>query len=279
MRKQPLAAALAATVLGLTLGSCADDQAEPAASDVDRTPTSTSESAPSPSSPGASTSAPAQSVPASPSASALATPTTTPTSGQSSASGSGGDGQAGSPDIASMLLPASRMGKLNEQWTWAAGSDFGTEPANLTACHKVELQVIGADDVAVREYTSRLDATVRAYHLVASFADDVTARRAYAVLQSWRDDCRRRLEQRDRGADGVQVTPAEPVRSLAEAASSYVVFAPTATGSARIDNVASALRGSVVDVVVVRLEGNDFNYPRGGTPAAVGVRTAAERSG
>ena len=277
MRKQRLVAALATCALGLSSVSCAGDQAEPAASDVDET--ATTDSSPSASSSSAApSSAASESEPTStlsvselPSATVGASPSGT-------TRGGAGDG-AGGADVAAMLLPATRMGKLNAEWTWSSGNDFDTEPANLTACHRVELEVIGAEDVAVREYTSRLDAAVRAYHLVASLPDDVTARRAYSVLQSWRDGCRQRLERRAQGEDDVHVSPAEPLRTAADSASSYVVFQPTATGSARIDNVASALDGSLVHLVVVRVEGNDFNYPRGATPAAVGVRNAVQRSG
>lgn len=130
----------------------------------------------------------------------------------------------------------------------------------------------------MREYTSDLDANVRAFHLVAGFPDDVTAGRAYSVLQSWRSDCARRLEQRSPGNDRVHVSPADSVRSKAEAAASYVVIRPTATGVPRIDNVGIGHTDRVVHLVVVKLEGDDFNYPRGQTPAAVGVRNAAERS-
>ena len=271
MRKPLVTPALAVAALGLVLSSCAADDPEPTATDVEESPAVTSAPA-SPStssSPSTTTKSPEPSEPA-----ATLSVSEEPSATLTSPTSSGAD-----VDVASALLPVDRMGKLNAEWTWSTGNDFGTEPANLAACHRVELEAIGAEDVAVREYTSRLDAGVRAYHLVAAFPDDVTARRAYSVLQSWRDGCQQRLEQRAKGSDGVKVSSAEPVSTRGGTASSYVVFQPTATGSTGIENVATAMAGSVVDLVVVKLEGDDFNYPRGRTPAAVGVRNAAERSG
>ena len=271
MRKPRPSSAAAAAVLVLVLSSCAADDPEPTASDVEESPSTTSAPTSPSTSPSASatTGSPASSEPA-----ATVSVSEEPSATMTPPSNNGAD-----VEVASMLLAADRMGKLNAEWTWSTGNDFDTEPANLAACHRVELEAIGAEDVAVREYTSRLDAAVRAYHLVAAFPDDVTARRAYSVLQSWRDGCQQRLEQRAKGSDGVKVSSAEPVSTRDGTASSYVVFQPTATGSTRIENVGTSLAGSVVDLVVVKLEGDDFNYPQGRTPAAVGVRNAAERSG
>ncbi len=182
-------------------------------------------------------------------------------------------------DPGSLLLPASRIGKLNAEWRWAAGNDFDTEPERLVACHRAALLDIGAEEVAVREYSSDLDANAAAFHLVAALPDEETARRLYAVMESWRSGCQRRLEARARGRDRVKVTELEPVSTGADAAATYVIFQPTATGSARIENVGIARDGRVVTVVVVKLEGQDFNYPRGRTPAALTLRNAAPATG
>lgn len=266
MRKPPAAAtALVAAALALTLTACGEDDAEPTAAEVEETPSSPSSSATS-SSPTASNS------PKEASASSASTPTLsvseqpTPTVTRPSAA----------VKVASMLLPADRMGALNAEWTWSAGNDFDSEPEGLASCHRAALQDVGAEKVAVREYTSELDAGVRAHHLVARMPDDLTARRAYAVLDSWRDGCQARLEARAKGKDGVRVTDPERVTSDADAATSYVVFQPTATGSTRVENVALARDSRVVHLVVVELEGDDFSYPRGRTPAAVGVRNATQ---
>jgi hypothetical protein len=273
MRKPCLTATVAAAALGLVLSSCAADDAEPAAADADESPSATT----APTSPSTSTSPSGSATTQSLEPSEPAT--TSSLSEEPSATMTPPSRGGVDVDVASMLLPADRMGKLNAEWTWSSGNDFDTEPANLAACHRVELEVIGAEDVAVREYTSRLDAGVRAYHLVAVFPDEMTARRAYSVLQSWRDGCRQRLEQRAKGRDGVKVSSPDPVSIPGGTGSSYVVFQPTATGSTRVENVGTALAGSVIDLVVVKLEGDDFNYPRGRTPAAVGVRNAAQRGG
>ena len=147
------------------------------------------------------------------------------------------------------------------------------------ACHRAALSDVGAQQVAVREYTSDLDANTAAFHLVATVPDDKTGQRLHAVLESWHSDCARRLEAQQRGDDGVKVSDLERVDTGADAAATYVVMQPTATGAALIENVGIARDGDVVTVTVFKLEGEDFNYPRGRTPAAVTLRNAAAMSG
>jgi hypothetical protein len=267
MRQPRLSALLAAAALGLTLGSCANDDAEPAANGAAETPTTATSATSTTSSPSTPTqsSSPADSPSAeesSPTLTASEQPTATlvPT--------------AAAVDLDELLLPPGRMGKLNTEWRWLAGNDFDTEPDRLVVCHRFGLADVGAEDVAVREFTSDLDANVRAFHLVARFPDAKTARRVMSVLESWHGSCRARLEKRSPGRDRVRVSALEPVASAAAAATSYVVMQPTATGSARIENVGIARDERLVTVVVVKLEGEDFNYPRGRTPAAVGLRNA-----
>jgi hypothetical protein len=263
----PLGIAVLATgAMVLGLSSCADD-AEPSGADAGETPSATT------------TSPSLETEPTEPSATistADETPATDEPTETLTAEGEPSDAPA-PVAVAAQLLPAERMGKLNEAWTWRVGSDYRREPKDVAVCHRTPMTVIGADKVAVRDYTSELDAQVRAFHLVARFADDVTARRGYAVLESWRDSCKRRLEEESKGQDGVHLSGPERVSSPADAASSYTVFQPTATGTTQVDNVAISRDGELVDLVVVRLEGDDFNYPRGRTPAAVAVRNAAEQ--
>lgn len=269
-RTQPRPLGLAALATGamvLGLAGCSDD-AEPTAGDAAETPTS------------ASSSASVETTETEPSAT-ISTATETPATDEPTetltAETESSQAPAAPVAVAAQLLPADRMGKLNAQWTWTVGSDYRREPKGVAVCHRTPMTVIGADKVAVRDYTSPLDAQVRAFHLVARFVDDVTARRAYAVLESWRDSCRKRLEESSKGGDGVHLSGPERVTSPADAASSYTVFQPTATGTTQVDNVAISRDAEMVDLVVVRLEGDDFNYPRGRTPAAVAVRNAAEQ--
>ena len=257
-----VATTLVALGLTLTLASCADD-AEPTGSEADSSPSATS-SAASPSTP---TDLPSSSEPT---ATVSVTEESSPTMTAETS-----DAPQAPVDVAAALLPASRVGKLNQEWTWRAGNDFDSEPDDLVSCHRFPLEAIGASRVAVRDYTSALDAGVRAHHLVAGFADDVTARRAYSVLESWRAGCQKRLEQKSKGRDGIRVSTPDPVRGAGETAMSYLVAKPSPTGSSLLEDVAAARSGRVVHVVVVRLEGDDYNYPRGRTPAGVSVRNAA----
>lgn len=183
--------------------------------------------------------------------------------------------ETGEVDLTARLLPASQVGRLNTEWRWTAATDFDTEPRRLVACHRAALIDIGAQEVAVREYTSDLDANAAAFLLVAATPDEETGRRLYTVLESWQSDCQRRLEARAEGRGGVKVTDLVPVDAGPGPAATYEIFQPTPTDSARIENVGIALEGRVVTVAVIKIEGQDFNYPRGRTPAAVTLRNAA----
>jgi hypothetical protein len=273
MRQPRLPALLAAAALGLTLGSCANE-AEPAADDTNETPT-TASSATSATSTTSGPATPTQSSSPTDFPSATESSQTLTSSEQPTATSTR---TAAAVDLDELLLPPGRMGKLNAEWRWLTGNDFDTEPDRLVACHRFRLTDIGAEDIAVREFTSDLDANVRAFHLVAGFPDAKTARRVTSVLDSWHGSCRARLEKRSPGKDGVRVSALEPVNAAAAAATSYVVMQPTATGTARIENVGIARDERLVTVVVVKLEGEDFNYPRGRTPAAVGLRNAVGQS-
>ena len=253
---------LVALTMSLLVAGCAD-RTEPTSESAASEATSESESADEP------TETPTSTAPTTP-----ATVSSTPTSAAPST-----DAAAGPAEPAALLLPPGKVGKLNAEWRWTTGNDSDTEPERLVACHRAALSDVGAQQVAVREYTSDLDANTSAFHLVAAVPDDKTGQRLYAVLESWHSDCARRLEAQKRGDDGVKVSDLERVDTGADAAATYVVMQPTATGAALIENVGIARDGDVVTVTVFKLEGEDFNYPRGRTPAAVTLRNAAAMSG
>lgn len=257
------------TLLALSLlaAGCAD-QTEPTSGSAASETTSESEATDEPSE-----------TPTSATATTSATASGTPTSAAPSSKAPGGSGNStestDSTDTAALLLPPGEVGKLNREWRWTTGNDSDTEPERLVACHRAALGDLGAQQVAVREYTSDLDANTSAFHLVAAVPDAKTGKRLYAVLESWHSDCARRLEAQKRGDDGVKVSDLERLDTEAAAAATYVVIQPTATGAALIENVGIARDRDVVTVTVFKLEGEDFNYPRGRTPAAVTLRNAA----
>jgi hypothetical protein len=260
-------------LLALMVSACADD-ATPASSDGQVDDATSSAATP------AST-APAATMARSPSPGTVSTPPVAPTPVlESDPPAPGTPTASGAPatpgiELAARLLPAGKVGKLNQEWRWLAGNDLRREPARMVACHRAGLLDIGADELAVREYTSDLDAAVRAYQLVAAYPDEMTARRAHRVLESWHGSCKQRLEQRSSGGDGVHVSPIEQAPTSRGTGLSYVSFRPTATGTAAIDNVGFLRDGRVLTLVVVKLEGDDYNYPRGRTPAATTLRAAA----
>lgn len=260
------------TLLALSLlaAGCAD-QTEPTSGSAASETTSESEATDEPSE-----------TPTSATATTSATASGTPTSAAPSSKAPGGSDNSAnstestdSTDTAALLLPPGEVGKLNREWRWTTGNDSDTEPERLVACHRAALGDLGAQQVAVREYTSDLDANTSAFHLVAAVPDAKTGKRLYAVLESWHSDCARRLEAQKRGDDGVKVSDLERLDTEAAAAATYVVIQPTATGAALIENVGIARDRDVVTVTVFKLEGEDFNYPRGRTPAAVTLRNAA----
>lgn len=270
MRKPPaVATVLGALSLGFALTACSQE-AEPTAAD----PEETADVSTSPASPSSPADLPSSSEPTA-TMSVIEQPSPTMTSSPSSETSATPDAPGRPVDVASQLLPANRMGKLNAEWTWLVGKDFDIEPEGLVSCNRFGLEVLGAENVAVRQYTSDLDAGVRAHHLVASFADDVTARRAYSVLESWREGCQQRLERKSKGRDGIRVSAPDPVRGAGDTATSYLVITPNPKGASLIEDVAAARDGRIVHLAVVELEGDDYNYPRGRTPAGIAVRNAA----
>jgi hypothetical protein len=95
------------------------------------------------------------------------------------------------------LLTAKELPGLGSSFHWSQGATTTTEPRELGPCQRFGILAIGAERVVVRHY-SPADATAglqRADELVATFPDEMTARRAYSVLESWRKQCGDRLRR------------------------------------------------------------------------------------
>jgi hypothetical protein len=135
---------------------------------------------------------------------------------------------------------------------------------------------IGAEDVAYRTYRPDAGDGSAASELVARFPDDMTARRAFEVLKSWRADCAGNLEKYDR----VEVGDLEDVETDAGTGHWYLLTYGPAEGdpdAGYFDAQGIALVGDRVAVVRLALVGQDYNYAAGQEPMVEAVRAAAAR--
>jgi hypothetical protein len=262
-------ALLAAFALTLGASGCTSD--EPPASrptataSATRTPSPTEAPAePTPTRPtdaGAAPGSPDASVPGS-------EPTVT-----ASPSAAGGTARGGT-GLTERLLPAAELPGFNQAFTWREQGTSGREPADLATCNRFAFMSLGATRTVTRTYGPAGEPGPVARHLVAQFPDEATAARAYDVLTAWRRQCPARLARYDlrrvgqltavavsSGTAGWYLLTYGPVRRDADDA----VFESTGT----------AIAGTRVAVVDMRLVGQDFNYPAGREPMVTAVQRAA----
>lgn len=175
------------------------------------------------------------------------------------------------------LLTATAMPGFNRQFTWRA---TGTRPREgrdpFGTCHKYAMTSIGATSVVVRSYRpAERGSDATAGHLVAEFADTMTARRAYGVLKSWRGQCEDELAEfasTDVGRLQAVAVPAGAVGGW------YLLRYGPAGGNAEeayFDAHGFARAGARVAVVQMRLVGQDYTYPVGKEPMVTAVKAAA----
>jgi hypothetical protein len=135
---------------------------------------------------------------------------------------------------------------------------------------------IGASTVAVRTYRPPAagGTTDHAGELVAEFADSTTARRAFAVLKSWRAKCDDRLRDHARS----EVGPLEDVSVDGGTAGWYLLtYGPLADDpdSQFFDAQGMAVVGSRIAMVEMVLGGQDYNYEPGHEPMVAALQRAA----
>ena len=225
------------------------------------------------SSPAASTSAPAtSSAPSTPAttSAAPASPSSAPTSAAPTPAPRG--------PLGSRLLAAGEVPGFNDQYRWRPGTTTATEPRTSAAtCQRFGLTSIGAEKVAVRSFTPASGGTTdRAVEQVAAFPDEQTARRAYAVLTSWRAHCADRLRDHRRSHVGGLETVAVPTGT----AGWYLLTYGPVKGdpdSQFFDAQGMALVGSRIATVSMVLAGQDYNYEAGHEPMVAAVQRAARK--
>lgn len=175
---------------------------------------------------------------------------------------------------APVLLDAADLPGLNAEFSWAVASTGETEPEDLAVCHRFGLLALGADRLEVRTFAPGQppgadEEPASAVQVVAHFPDRMTARRATAVLRSWRDDCESR--------SSVQVSDATAVAAGQEAAW-YLAASPTDDPDlSNLEAVGFVRAGAVVSVVVMRHQGQDYNYETGQEPLALALPRISPR--
>jgi hypothetical protein len=182
---------------------------------------------------------------------------------------------------ADRLLTASEMPGFGDGYTWqevATRKSEGDQP--FGTCHKYAMTSIGAMSVVVRQYRPTAGAsTDTAGHLVADFADERTARRAFEVLKSWRGQCEEELagyERRDIGGlQGLDAAGAD--------AGWYLLFYGPLPGHAAQEGYFDAQGmtrvGKRISVLRMRTVDRDDRKPQRDQPMVDAVHKASTKLG
>lgn len=185
------------------------------------------------------------------------------------------------PGIRGKLLTADEVPGFNDRFTWREKSTRLREGRSpFGTCHKFAMTSIGAMRATVRRYVPTGNSPgSTASHLVAEFADEMTAKRAYEVLKSWRSQCAAELKQHDR-ADVGRLEPVSLDGDEAVGNWYLLTYGPAAgPDSSYFDAQGLTRVGRTVAVLQMRLEGQDYNYPAGKEPMVAAVQQAAARLG
>lgn len=176
------------------------------------------------------------------------------------------------------LLAAADVPGFNDEFRWAAGATRTREGRALFGtCQRFAVTSIGATSVAVRDFhpaqAGQLNPPDAAGELVAELPDSATARRAFAVLTSWHQQCRDRVPARGR------VGTLRDVPVDGGTGSWYLITYPSRTSrdDAFFDAQGMAVVGSRIAMVKLRLLGQDYNYEPGQEPMVAALQRAAAR--
>lgn len=268
MRMPAAARALVCAVLCLAaLGACGGEttsgEPDPPASTSTATTPATEPTSPSESPSESPSGSPSESPPSSPPGSASTAPTTAPSG------------------LAGRLLTAAELPGFNDGYRWTAGPTRPESPnASFGTCQRFATTSIGAERALVRRFRPQVQdpsaAHDRAGQLVAQFPDEQTARRAFAVLKSWRADCAQRLRGHARSSVGALQT----VPVAGGSGGWYLLTYGPVKGDPDaqfFDAQGMAVVGSRIAMVSMVLAGQDYNYEQGKEPAALAVQRAARK--
>ena len=94
------------------------------------------------------------------------------------------------------------------------------------------------------------------------------------VLQSWHDRCKERLDR----FETARVSPMTSVKTSRGTASWYLVtHAKADADEGRFDALGVLRDGSTVELLLLNLEGQDYNYEPGKEPMVQALRNAADQ--
>lgn len=266
-RRRTAASGLAALALTVLLTGCASAGQENAlAEGGDASPTPAAESSPA--------AAP------SPDEKPSETPAETPVEPAPSADDqpTAQTGTSGRRTLRDRLLSADQVPTISQGFTWTPGATRSKEGARpFGTCHKFAMTSIGASKVAVRSFEPSAEGRT-ASTLVAGFADEMTAKRAFDVLKSWRGQCGEELKRHDR----LDVGDFEAVPDAGGTGGWYLlVYGPAGDNPDQSYYDAQGLVrvGSRIAVVQLRLVGQDYNFDAGNEPMVDAVQAAAANLG
>jgi hypothetical protein len=180
-----------------------------------------------------------------------------------------------------MLLRAREMPGLNEEHGWRTiATDDQERRQPVWACQVTDFSSIGATQVWVRRFAGQPGGAdeAQARSAVITFADDQSARRAYAVLQAWHDRCEEQLRKQysrvevDAAATTVDVPDGQAQWRLA----TYGPV-PGERDAAYFDATGYAMEGSRISLTTMVSVGQDYNYPPGEEPIVEAVRNSATK--
>lgn len=182
--------------------------------------------------------------------------------------------------IRGKLLTAEQLPGFNDEFRWSVRSTRmreGKQP--FGTCHKFAMTSIGAEKVVVRSYApTQVSPGSTASHLVAEFADKVTARRVFEVLKSWARQCDEELREYDRSTVGrLKSVPVEARGALGHWYLLAYGPAPGDPDAGYFDAQGLARVGRTIAALEMRVVGQDYNYPSGKEPMVTAVQNATTR--
>jgi hypothetical protein len=177
------------------------------------------------------------------------------------------------------LLEAEVMPGFNAGYRWTEATTGPEDPGtSFGTCQRFAVTSIGAERALVRRYRPAHASAAHdsAGELVARFADPLTARRAFAVLEAWRTTCGGHL----RGRTHVRVGAFQEVAVAGGRGGWYLLTYGPVPGDPHagyLDAQGMAVVGSRLALVSMVLAGEDDDHAVGHEPVAVALRRAAQR--
>lgn len=205
------------------------------------------------------------------------TVTSSPTTSATSSPSPTASATAAPARLADRLLAARDLPGFNAEYRWEAGPVAPESPSSsFGTCQRFSVTSIGAERALVRRYRPAAAAagSDRAAQLVAQFPDEMTAQRAFAVLEAWRARCADRLTRHTRS----EVGDLQPVPVAGGRGGWYLLTYGPVPGDRQsqfFDAQGMAVVGSRLALVSIVLAGQDYNYEPGREPMVTAVRRAA----